>query len=118
MKILLDENLSPRHAKSLRNGGIDARSVVEDGLCGASDDRVRAHAIAQDRILVTLDADFANIMRYSPAGTPGVIWLKLNPPSETAIAHALDSVLQELNATAMSGKLAVVDGRTIRLRTA
>jgi hypothetical protein len=32
--------------------------------------------------LLTLDADFGNILRFPPAGTPGVIRLKIHPPTE------------------------------------
>ena len=69
MKFLLDENLSPLHARTVRDLGHDAVSVVEIGLSGADDLDVRAAAIEQERILVTLDADFANVLRYPPAGT-------------------------------------------------
>lgn len=46
MKLLLDENMSGRHAVRLRESGHDAV------------------AIQSDRVLVTLDADFGNIIRY------------------------------------------------------
>ena len=66
MKFLLDENLSPLHVRTVRALGYDAVSVVELGLSGADDSVVRAAAIEQDRMLVTLDADFANVLRNPP----------------------------------------------------
>ena len=60
MKFLLDENLSPLHARTLRALGHDALSVVELGLSGADDSVVRHAAIQAGRILVTLDGDFPN----------------------------------------------------------
>ena len=54
MKFLLDENLSPLHAKTLRALGHDAVSVVELGLSGADDSVVRDAAIKQERILVKI----------------------------------------------------------------
>ena len=56
MKFLLDENLSPLHARTLRALGSDAISVAELGLSGVGDFVVRDAAIKQERILVTLDA--------------------------------------------------------------
>ena len=73
MKFLLDENLSPLHARTLRALGHDAVSVVELGLSGADDPVVRDVAIRQERILVTLDADFANVLMFPPSETPGVV---------------------------------------------
>jgi predicted nuclease of predicted toxin-antitoxin system len=49
-------------------------------LAGKIDREVRRFAIETDRILVTLDADFGNLIRFSPSGTPGVIWLQPRPP--------------------------------------
>jgi len=68
VKLLLDENLSQKHAAALRKQGHDAIAVIEAGLCGESDNKIRAFAIESGRILLTLDADFANILRFPPAG--------------------------------------------------
>jgi len=42
-------------------------------LSGQPDEVIRAFAIAENRILLTLDADFANLFRFPSAGTPGVL---------------------------------------------
>jgi predicted nuclease of predicted toxin-antitoxin system len=116
VKILFDENLSPRHASRLRMLGIDAVAVSEVGLSGASDSDVRAFSIADGRLLITMDADFGNILRYPAAETPGVIWLRLHPPTEAGIAAAVDRVLGKLSAQDLTGKLVVVDEDKIRVR--
>jgi predicted nuclease of predicted toxin-antitoxin system len=91
VRFLLDENLSPRHAQTVRGLGQDAVSVVEIGLSGAEDKDVREAAIARERILVTLDAEFANLLRYPPSETPGVVRFRLHPATEEAI----DAILRE-----------------------
>ncbi len=116
MRLLLDENLSPRHAASLNIKGYAAISVAEANLCGASDEAVRDFAVREGRILVTLDADFGNIRRFSPANTPGVIWLRLARPTEARIAAALERAVLALSEHDMQGRLAVVDDDKIRLR--
>ncbi len=104
MKLLLDENLSPRQALRLRDLGHDAVAVIEAGLAGQPDEVVRAFAIETRRILLTLDADFANILRYPPAGTPGVIWFKIHPPTEAAIARQITAVLERVKETDLTGR--------------
>lgn len=47
MKLLLDENLSPRHARTLRGLGHDCVSVVELGLSGAEDPDVGIEAVEE-----------------------------------------------------------------------
>ena len=95
MKFLLAENLSYRHAARLRADGHDAVAAVESSLGGASD---------------------ADIIRYLPKGTPGIIWMRLHPPSEAKIEQAIDRCLDKLNEKDLAGKLAVVDEDKIRVR--
>ena len=96
--------------------GHDAVAVVEIGLGGAGDEEVRAAAIAEERVLLTLDADFANVLRYPPAETPGVVRLRLHPATEEAIDEMLMSAVPRLAEVDVRGKLLVVDGRRIRIR--
>lgn len=116
MKLLLDENLSPLHAGTLRELGHDAVSVVELGLSGADDSVVRAAAIEGGRILITLDADFANVLRYSPSDSPGVIRLRIHPATEGAIDTLLRSTIARLSGVNLDGKLVVADPKRIRIR--
>lgn len=116
MKFLLDENLSPLHARTLHELGHDAVSVMEVGLSGAEDSAVRTAAIEGGRILVTLDGDFANVLRYPPASTPGVLRLRLHPPTEEAIDTALRWAIPRLGQMSLDGKLVIVDKRKIRIR--
>ena len=110
------ENLSQQHAATLREAGYDAVAVVEVGLAGDPDDKIRAVAIKTGRVLMTLDADFANILRFPPAATPGVIRLKIHPPTEDAIAELLQRTVAALKDTPLSGCLAVAHREIIRIR--
>ena len=116
MKLLLDENLSPLHARTLRELGYDAASVVECGLAGADDSVVRAAAIEGGRIPVTLDADFANTLRYPPSDSPGVIRIRIHPATEEAIDALLRSAIPRLGGMSLDGKLVVADLKRIRIR--
>lgn len=117
MKLFLDENLSSQHSSYLRELGYDAVSVTEVGLSGQPDVKIREFAVANDRILVTLDADFADILRFPPAGTPGVIRLKIHAPTEEAIREQILKVLRVLKDTSIAGCLAVLHGNIIRIRS-
>ena len=56
-KLLIDENLSPSVAVTLRQDGIDAVHVRDRGMNGASDALVLDLAFREDRILVTSNVD-------------------------------------------------------------
>jgi predicted nuclease of predicted toxin-antitoxin system len=111
VKLFLDENLSVQHAVSLRALGHDALSVIEAGLSGEPDTEVRSFAIESGRVLVTLDADFANILRFPPGGTRGIIRLKIHPPSEEAIRELLLRTLRALREISIQDCLAVARRR-------
>jgi predicted nuclease of predicted toxin-antitoxin system len=110
------ENLSPLHARTVRELGHDAISVVEVALSGADDEDVRVVAIEQQRVLLTPDADFANVLRYPPAEPPGVVRLRMHPAIEEAIDAMLRLAIPRNAEISVTGKLVVVDGRRIRIR--
>jgi predicted nuclease of predicted toxin-antitoxin system len=116
VKLFLDENLSPQHAAELRTDGYDACAVAEVGLSGAPDEQIRQFAIEERRVLVTLDADFAHIIRFPPDHTPGVVRSKVHPPTEQRIREAIRRALALLENTDLSGCLAVVDEHKVRIR--
>jgi predicted nuclease of predicted toxin-antitoxin system len=117
VRLLLDENLSPRQAAILREQGHDAIAVLDIGLSGQPDEAIREHAVAENRVLLTLDVDFANIHRFPPAGTPGVIRLKIHPPTEATIQEQIAKAIAVLKDTPMEGCLAVSQGDVIRIRS-
>ena len=116
MKLFLDENLSPQHASELRSEGYDACAAAEVGLSGATDEQILQFAIEAGRVLVTLDADFANVIRFPPERTLGVVRLKVHPPTEQRIGEAIRRALSLLQSTDLTGCLAVVDQEKIRVR--
>ncbi|PWU01762.1 MAG: hypothetical protein C5B51_22240 [Terriglobia bacterium] len=66
MKFKIDENLPAETAAILRQSGFVADTVAEEDLSGSDDQAVIARSRSEDRILVTLDLDFANIRAYPP----------------------------------------------------
>lgn len=90
MKLLFDQNLSPRLAGhvSYLFPGSSHTSIV--GLDRASDSEVWTFAHANDFIIVTKDADFGevSVVRGFP---PKVVWLRLGNCTTRQIADALRS---------------------------
>jgi predicted nuclease of predicted toxin-antitoxin system len=72
-RFLIDENLSPLLADHLRTKhGFDAVHVQELGMRGASDANVLARAIAEDRIVMTGNADDFRKLGAQTAAHPGL----------------------------------------------
>jgi len=66
MKFKIDENLPIELADLLQNEGYDASTIYSESLKGAKDPTVIAVCQQEQRVLITLDLDFADIHRYPP----------------------------------------------------
>ena len=63
----LDENCPAAIAEGLRRRGIDITTTLEAGLLMASDEEQTVYALAEGRVIFTLDKDF---LRINAAGIP------------------------------------------------
>ncbi len=118
MRLLIDENLSPRVARLLREAGHDAAHVVEVGL-GNTDDAVILDAAADEaRSIVTADTDFGALLAARGTSSPSVIMLRSSDhltPDEQARLVAL--VLTRVGDELRGGAIASVTSERIRLRS-
>jgi predicted nuclease of predicted toxin-antitoxin system len=73
MKLLLDQGLPPLTAELLRGQGLDAVHVSEVGLSRAEDLTIIELAQTEDRIIITLDADYHASIALTSVPSPSVI---------------------------------------------
>jgi predicted nuclease of predicted toxin-antitoxin system len=88
LRLLFDQNLSPRLPDRLADLFPGSTHVSFLGLEQASDDAVRTYANVHSYAIVTKDADFGDIgvVRGFP---PKVIWLRLGNCTTRDIEHCL-----------------------------
>jgi predicted nuclease of predicted toxin-antitoxin system len=88
MKLLLDENLSPRLSTLLSDLYPGSLHVRECGLENVSDHRVWEYAAANGFAIVSKDSDFEqrSVLRGHP---PKIIWVRLGNCSTRAIEDLL-----------------------------
>jgi len=81
----LAENLGRRTAALFTDAGHDVATVHGQEMQGATDRELFDTCRAEGRVLVTLDLDFTNPLRFPPAGSPGlaVLRVKETPPYST-----------------------------------
>lgn len=73
MRFLVDQNRSPSLAAALHAAGHDAVHVLDIGLESASDPAVFELAIGQQRVIVSADTDFSDLLAASGASRPSVV---------------------------------------------
>ncbi len=77
MKFLLDENVDARLTPYLQGEGHDVLRLVSDYPAGLPDQRVLAIAAVEERILITNDRDFGELVFVHRQPHTGVILLRL-----------------------------------------
>jgi predicted nuclease of predicted toxin-antitoxin system len=116
LKFKIDENLPIEVADALRLAGYDAMTVVEQQLGGSIDPAVATICQNEQRAIVTLDLDFANIRTYPPADYSGIIVLRLARLEKRRILAAIHLLLPLLVHETLLGKLWIVDETSVRVR--
>lgn len=91
--LLLDENMPRSVGRALADAGHDV-AFAADSEPAAEDRQVLALALAQQRILVTFDADFGDLVyQQGFAAPPAIVYLRMHPIDTAA---ATEMVLQAL----------------------
>jgi len=78
VRVKLDETFGRRAVEVFTAANIDLDTIIDEGLAGISDERVVEVCKEERRVLVTLDLDFADPLRFPPSGTPGVAVVRLS----------------------------------------
>lgn len=90
MKLLFDQNLSHRLCRLLVDLSPEAAQVRGAGLDRASDAEIWSFAQREGFIIVSLDADFADIATLK-GQPPKVIWLRCGNQPTNAVERLLRS---------------------------
>lgn len=90
MKLLLDQNLSPRLARTLAAIYPDTTHVRDVGLQAADDDTVWAYAAEHGFVIVSKDADFHQ-RSFVLGPPPKVVWIRRGNCSTAEIEEILRS---------------------------
>lgn len=115
MRFLVDENVPRLVTRMLSEVGHDVVDV-RDQMQGVPDSLVSDAAIAENRVLVTLDMDFANIVQYPPDKYPGIIVLRVPHPTQTRIVGTLKDFLMAVDEESIQHALIIVEPGLYRVR--
>jgi predicted nuclease of predicted toxin-antitoxin system len=101
VKLLVDANLSPTVAISLRSSGHNVEHVFEVGLGTAQDSEIFDYAIETGRIVISCDTDFGVILAQRQTMAPSLMLLRhMNDtaPIDQArlVAGALNAAAEQL----------------------
>lgn len=117
MRFLADENVPGSAIRALRAAGYDVFAAAADAS-GAPDAALLARAVDEERVVVTFDRDFGELLfRTGSDAPPGVIYFRL-AVVEPAFVSAIVLSLAAGIGPAILGQFTVVDEERIRQRAA
>ena len=115
MKFLADENIPLLMVRQLEEKGYDIK-YISTGNAGIPDEEVLDLANKEDRILVTFDSDFGDlIFKKRKTIKTGVIFLRLGQFLPDEPGNIMLSLLEE-NKLDFFGRISVVTKETVRQR--
>ena len=110
IRLLADENVPRRSVSLLREAGFDVAVVAS----GAADEAILARAVAEDRVLLTLDRDFGRLALLQRAGgMPGIVYVRLPHSRPETCARVLLPLLRD-PALVLEGRFTAVRPARIR----
>jgi predicted nuclease of predicted toxin-antitoxin system len=113
MRILADENMPGDAVAMLRSRGHDVLWIRIDSP-GATDEANLAKAVSEQRLLITFDKDFGDLVfRRGQSASCGVVLFRIAAPSSEVVAVRIADTLD--SRTDWAGHFAVVDDRRIRM---
>jgi predicted nuclease of predicted toxin-antitoxin system len=115
IRFLLNENVPLASVRLLRQAGWDIAAIIEDSP-GLSDTEVMARAHREQRIIVTFDRDYGELLyrRRLPA-PPGILYLRFAPLTPEEPGEYVLRLLTNPNIT-LSGHFTVADRHQLRQR--
>ncbi len=116
MKFKVDENLPVEIAELLRAVQHEARMVTEQGLSGGDDLHVVDVCRQEERILVTLDLDFADVRAYPPKNFPGFMVIRVHWQDKHHIIETFRRAIPLMDREPVKHRLWIIEETRVRIR--
>jgi predicted nuclease of predicted toxin-antitoxin system len=116
VRLLLDNNLSPRLVEILTQEGWDVVHVSALGLRAATDKVVLATAHDDDRVLVSADTDFGTLLAITHDPGPSVVLVRrVDGRRVDDLADILVTNLPQVDDELRAGSIVVIGDDSLRI---
>ena len=115
MKFLLDQDVYATTLSFLSGLGHDVIPVAQIGLAQATDEDLLKTAHDQNRIFVTRDRDFGNLVFVKGLGA-GVLYLRILPSNQKSVHSELERVLNTYSEDELKNAFVVIEAGGHRFR--
>jgi predicted nuclease of predicted toxin-antitoxin system len=116
MRFPADAGISRKTVELLKQIGHEAVHVRDLGMQRATDREIIDRARLENRVVVTFDLDFGEIVALGVLDRPSVILFRLEDETADAVNRRLELVLAEQSEVLASGALILVESTRYRVR--
>ena len=116
MKFLADMGISPRIVDFLQQLGHQAVHLQQQGLHKLKDPQILEKARNEERILLTHDLDFGDLLAASGAGLPSVVIFRLRNMRPEHVNRYLLKIISQYSEALEKGIIITVTEGRIRMR--
>ena len=116
MRFLADMGVDIRVVRWLRQNGHDAKHLRDEGLHRIPNGEIFVKAISENRVIVTFDLDFGEIVALSQKEKASVILLRLHNTRTPHLIKRLATVLADATEALEQGAVVVVEESRHRIR--
>ena len=117
IRILLDQGLPRGTSQILCREQWDVVHTGDIGLAQASDREIIDFAQREDRIIITLDADFHAILAVENASSPSVIRIRQEGLKAVQLSDLIKSIWPTVQSQLEAGALVTVTEKSIRVKS-
>ncbi len=116
MRFLADMGVDVRIVRWLRERGHDATHLRDEGLQRLSNGEIVTKAVSENRVVLTFDLDFGEIVALSRAINTSIITFRLYNTRTSHVIDRLSAVLTESESELEQGVLITVEESRHRIR--
>ena len=116
MKFLADENLYVPIVQGLRNRGHEVFSILEEGKAGTLEEEIFRLAVLENRIIVTMDKHFTNMLRFPSDQCGGIIVVRLYKIRVDKTTKLFFKFFNQLHEDDIKRNLVIVTRKKVRIR--
>lgn len=115
MKLLLDQDVYETTARFLISSGHDVVRAAELGMAKATDEENLQKALELNRIFVTRDRDYGNLV-FIKGIKSGVLYLRVLPSNINAVHAELERILNLYDESSLKSAFIVIEAGGHRFR--
>ncbi|MEL7009090.1 MAG: DUF5615 family PIN-like protein [Cyanobacteria bacterium J06648_1] len=116
MRLLLDQGLLQSASSLLSKQGFETIHVAQIGMWAAEDSEIIHKAQEDNRVVVTLDADFHSILALNNFSFPSVIRIRIERLKALSLSQLIVDVIYQCQEDLELGAAVTVEPNRIRIR--